>query len=64
MGTTAPFTGPSAIWPPLEKYLTRAMFCHRSQLLWFRHLYLLLSRYMLINTFQVISREEKDWEMY
>uniref|UniRef100_A0A0E9T677 Uncharacterized protein n=1 Tax=Anguilla anguilla TaxID=7936 RepID=A0A0E9T677_ANGAN len=31
------------------------MFCHRSQLLWFRHLYLLLSRYMLINTFQVIS---------
>ncbi|KAG5844401.1 hypothetical protein ANANG_G00162130 [Anguilla anguilla] len=42
----------------------RAMFCHRSQLLWFRHLYMLLSRYMLINTFQVISREEKDWEMY
>ncbi|XP_048872882.1 N-acetylglucosaminyl-phosphatidylinositol de-N-acetylase [Brienomyrus brachyistius] len=37
-----------------------AMLRHRSQLLWFRHLYLLFSRYMLINTFQVIVAKEKD----
>nr|XP_023688846.1 N-acetylglucosaminyl-phosphatidylinositol de-N-acetylase isoform X2 [Paramormyrops kingsleyae] len=37
-----------------------AMLRHRSQLLWFRHLYLLFSRYMLINTFQVIAAKEKD----
>ncbi|XP_061104992.1 N-acetylglucosaminyl-phosphatidylinositol de-N-acetylase isoform X2 [Conger conger] len=46
------------------KQAKRAMFCHRSQLLWFRHLYLLLSRYMFTNTFQVISQEEKDWKIY
>ncbi|NXS62921.1 PIGL acetylase, partial [Brachypteracias leptosomus] len=28
----------------------RAMRCHRSQLLWFRHVYLLFSRYMVINS--------------
>lgn len=28
----------------------RAMSCHRSQLLWFRRLYLLFSRYIRINT--------------
>ncbi|XP_049632908.1 N-acetylglucosaminyl-phosphatidylinositol de-N-acetylase [Suncus etruscus] len=28
----------------------RAMFCHRSQLLWFRRLYILFSRYMRINS--------------
>uniref|UniRef100_UPI00398F23FF N-acetylglucosaminyl-phosphatidylinositol de-N-acetylase n=1 Tax=Pristiophorus japonicus TaxID=55135 RepID=UPI00398F23FF len=32
-----------------------AMYCHRSQVLWFRHLYLYLSRYMFINTFHLIS---------
>ncbi|KAG9339777.1 hypothetical protein JZ751_022443 [Albula glossodonta] len=42
----------------------RAMLCHRSQLLWFRHLYLLFSRYMLINTFRVISQEAKHWKIY
>lgn len=26
------------------------MSCHRSQLLWFRHLYVLFSRYMRINS--------------
>ncbi|XP_018610912.1 N-acetylglucosaminyl-phosphatidylinositol de-N-acetylase isoform X2 [Scleropages formosus] len=36
----------------------RAMFCHRSQLLWFRYFYLLFSRYMFINTFQVITQRE------
>ncbi|XP_004684629.1 PREDICTED: N-acetylglucosaminyl-phosphatidylinositol de-N-acetylase isoform X2 [Condylura cristata] len=28
----------------------RAMSCHRSQLLWFRHLYVIFSRYMKINS--------------
>ncbi|XP_077899067.1 N-acetylglucosaminyl-phosphatidylinositol de-N-acetylase isoform X6 [Ictidomys tridecemlineatus] len=28
----------------------RAMYCHRSQLLWFRRLYILFSRYMRINS--------------
>lgn len=32
-----------------------AMYCHQSQLLWFRHLYLYLSRYMVINTFHLLS---------
>ncbi|KFQ70830.1 N-acetylglucosaminyl-phosphatidylinositol de-N-acetylase, partial [Phaethon lepturus] len=27
-----------------------AMRCHRSQLLWFRHIYMLFSRYMVINS--------------
>ncbi|KAJ8266328.1 hypothetical protein GJAV_G00129150 [Gymnothorax javanicus] len=46
------------------KQAKRAMFCHQSQLLWFRHIYLLLSRYMLINTFKVISPQEKDCKTY
>ncbi|NXJ66819.1 PIGL acetylase, partial [Rostratula benghalensis] len=32
----------------------RAMRCHRSQLLWFRHLYLLFSRYMVINSLRLL----------
>lgn len=28
----------------------KAMSCHHSQLIWFRHLYILFSRYMRINT--------------
>ncbi|NWU92874.1 PIGL acetylase, partial [Upupa epops] len=32
----------------------RAMRCHRSQLLWFRHLYLLFSRYMVINSLRML----------
>lgn len=32
----------------------KAMFSHRSQLLWFRYLYLLFSRYMLLNTIEEI----------
>ncbi|XP_068945698.1 N-acetylglucosaminyl-phosphatidylinositol de-N-acetylase [Petaurus breviceps papuanus] len=28
----------------------KAMFCHRSQLLWFRHLYITFSRFMVINS--------------
>ncbi|NXM08167.1 PIGL acetylase, partial [Tyrannus savana] len=32
----------------------RAMRCHRSQLLWFRHLYVLLSRYMVVNSLRLL----------
>ncbi|KFV03814.1 N-acetylglucosaminyl-phosphatidylinositol de-N-acetylase, partial [Tauraco erythrolophus] len=32
----------------------RAMRCHRSQLLWFRHIYLLFSRYMVINSLRLL----------
>ncbi|NXU72647.1 PIGL acetylase, partial [Oreotrochilus melanogaster] len=32
----------------------RAMQCHHSQLLWFRRLYLLLSRYMVINSLHLL----------
>ncbi|XP_065428979.1 N-acetylglucosaminyl-phosphatidylinositol de-N-acetylase isoform X2 [Chrysemys picta bellii] len=31
-------------------YLKRAMRCHHSQLLWFRHTYILFSRFMVINS--------------
>ncbi|XP_008821708.1 N-acetylglucosaminyl-phosphatidylinositol de-N-acetylase isoform X1 [Nannospalax galili] len=32
----------------------KAMFCHYSQLLWFRHLYILFSRYMRINSLRFL----------
>ncbi|NXD13206.1 PIGL acetylase, partial [Nothocercus nigrocapillus] len=32
----------------------RAMRCHRSQLLWFRRLYMLFSRYMVINSLRLL----------
>ncbi|KAM6049226.1 N-acetylglucosaminyl-phosphatidylinositol de-N-acetylase [Chlamydotis macqueenii] len=32
----------------------RAMWCHRSQLLWFRHIYMLFSRYMVINSLRLL----------
>uniref|UniRef100_A0A8D0GD87 N-acetylglucosaminylphosphatidylinositol deacetylase n=1 Tax=Sphenodon punctatus TaxID=8508 RepID=A0A8D0GD87_SPHPU len=35
----------------------RAMRCHRSQLLWFRHLYMLFSRFMVINSLCFMERE-------
>ncbi|KAM6338294.1 N-acetylglucosaminyl-phosphatidylinositol de-N-acetylase isoform 2-T5 [Alca torda] len=31
-----------------------AMRCHRSQLLWFRHIYMLFSRYMMINSLRLL----------
>nr|XP_014349838.1 PREDICTED: N-acetylglucosaminyl-phosphatidylinositol de-N-acetylase [Latimeria chalumnae] len=42
------------------KRAKNAMWCHRSQLLWFRHLYLFFSRYMFVNTFHLLSREEQS----
>ncbi|GCC35976.1 hypothetical protein chiPu_0014466, partial [Chiloscyllium punctatum] len=38
------------------RQVKRAMYCHQSQLLWFRHLYLYFSRYMFINTFHLMSQ--------
>ncbi|KAG8450413.1 hypothetical protein GDO86_002900 [Hymenochirus boettgeri] len=37
------------------KQAKEAMACHQSQLLWFRHLYLLFSRYMIINSLTFLS---------
>ncbi|NXI44044.1 PIGL acetylase, partial [Galbula dea] len=36
------------------KQARRAMQCHHSQLLWFRHLYVLFSRYMVINSLHLL----------
>lgn len=41
-----------------------AMFCHRTQLLWFRHLYIAFSRYMFINTFRRIDPGPGKLKMY
>ncbi|KAK2879761.1 hypothetical protein Q8A73_023573 [Channa argus] len=41
-----------------------AMLCHRTQLLWFRYLYITFSRYMFINTFQMISQGPKHLKIY
>lgn len=41
-----------------------AMLCHRTQLLWFRYLYIFFSRYMLVNTFQMISQGPKNLKIY
>ncbi|KAM9789026.1 N-acetylglucosaminyl-phosphatidylinositol de-N-acetylase [Neosynchiropus ocellatus] len=37
-----------------------AMLCHRTQLLWFRYVYITFSRYMFINTFHRIPQGPKD----
>ncbi|XP_008330598.1 N-acetylglucosaminyl-phosphatidylinositol de-N-acetylase [Cynoglossus semilaevis] len=41
-----------------------AMLCHRSQLLWFRYLYVTFSRYMFTNTFRIIPHGPKDFKIY
>ncbi|KAI4813590.1 hypothetical protein KUCAC02_002828 [Chaenocephalus aceratus] len=41
-----------------------AMYCHRTQLLWFRYLYVTMSRYMFINTFQMIPQGPKNLKIY
>lgn len=42
-------------------YITawRAMWAHRSQLVWFRYLYMLFSRYVLINTLKRIHAQPR-----
>ncbi|XP_069471316.1 N-acetylglucosaminyl-phosphatidylinositol de-N-acetylase isoform X2 [Ambystoma mexicanum] len=44
------------------KQAKRAMMCHQSQLLWFRHVYLLFSRYMWINSLNFLSSKEESWD--
>lgn len=41
-----------------------AMLCHRTQLLWFRYLYIRFSRYMFVNTFQTITQGPKNLKIY
>ncbi|XP_071756899.1 N-acetylglucosaminyl-phosphatidylinositol de-N-acetylase [Centroberyx gerrardi] len=41
-----------------------AMLCHRTQLLWFRYLYIFFSRYMLVNTFQMIPQGPRNLKIY
>ncbi|KAJ7997090.1 hypothetical protein DPEC_G00225310 [Dallia pectoralis] len=42
----------------------RAMLCHRTQLIWFRYLYIWFSRYMFVNTFRVIDQGPKNLKVY
>ncbi|TRY94446.1 hypothetical protein DNTS_011368 [Danionella cerebrum] len=42
----------------------KAMLCHRSQLLWFRRLYILFSSYMFVNTFHAVTIETKNVKIY
>lgn len=36
----------------------KSMVCHKSQLVWFRYLYLIFSRYVIINTLKRLSIEK------
>ncbi|VDK46264.1 unnamed protein product [Anisakis simplex] len=44
-----------------SQYLTtwRAMFCHTSQIIWFRYLYMAFSRYLIINTLKRIHLKQR-----
>ncbi|XP_075053035.1 N-acetylglucosaminyl-phosphatidylinositol de-N-acetylase isoform X1 [Mixophyes fleayi] len=44
------------------KQAKEAMFCHQSQLLWFRHIYLLFSRYMTINSLRFLHGKKTEKE--
>uniref|UniRef100_A0A3Q0RP90 N-acetylglucosaminylphosphatidylinositol deacetylase n=1 Tax=Amphilophus citrinellus TaxID=61819 RepID=A0A3Q0RP90_AMPCI len=46
------------------KQAKAAMLCHRTQLLWFRYLYITFSRYMFVNTFQTIPQGPKNLKIY
>ncbi|XP_026778202.3 N-acetylglucosaminyl-phosphatidylinositol de-N-acetylase [Pangasianodon hypophthalmus] len=52
------------IGPNEYKKAKEAMLRHRSQLLWFRRLYILFSRYMFVNTFRAVPVEKKDLKFY
>lgn len=39
------------------KAVQAAMECHKSQMLWFRKLYIRFSRYMIVNTLTELNRE-------
>lgn len=47
-----------SIFGPLW-FFQKAMSCHHSQLLWFRHLYVIFSRYMRINSLQFLWSQEE-----
>ncbi|XP_047664961.1 N-acetylglucosaminyl-phosphatidylinositol de-N-acetylase isoform X2 [Tachysurus fulvidraco] len=50
--------------PNEYKKAKEAMLHHRSQLLWFRYVYILLSRYMYVNTFRAVPMEKKKVRFY
>uniref|UniRef100_A0A3B5LAA8 N-acetylglucosaminylphosphatidylinositol deacetylase n=1 Tax=Xiphophorus couchianus TaxID=32473 RepID=A0A3B5LAA8_9TELE len=52
------------VGPKGYKQAKAAMLCHRSQLLWFRYLYITFSRYMFTNTFQVVPQGPKNLKIY
>lgn len=41
----------------------RAMYAHQSQMIWFRRLYINLSRYMVINTLREMQLSDAELEM-
>ncbi|KHN77935.1 N-acetylglucosaminyl-phosphatidylinositol de-N-acetylase [Toxocara canis] len=45
--------------PPAYVNAWRAMLCHSTQLLWFRYLYMLFSRYVCINTLRRIPLQQR-----
>ncbi|PWA23227.1 hypothetical protein CCH79_00002161 [Gambusia affinis] len=52
------------VGPKGYKQAKAAMLCHRSQLLWFRYLYITFSRYMFTNTFQIVPQGPKNLKIY
>ncbi|XP_063541134.1 N-acetylglucosaminyl-phosphatidylinositol de-N-acetylase [Cydia strobilella] len=46
-----------------SRRVVRAMKQHRSQMVWFRHLYVMFSRYMIINTLRRISLADIELEL-
>lgn len=46
-----------------SRRVVRAMRRHHSQMVWFRRLYVLFSRYMVINTLRLISLADIELEL-
>lgn len=51
-----------ASWPDVQR-VRRAMAAHRSQMVWFRQLYVLCSRYMVINSWREMSASDVELEL-
>lgn len=45
------------------RHLQRAMWSHRSQMVWFRRLYIIFSRYMFINTLREVQISDAELEI-
>lgn len=43
--------------------IQRAMYAHHSQMVWFRRLYILFSRYMVMNTLREIQLSDAELEI-